>query len=190
MAKRKKLVITSALTEELVWPRIRVLGIDPSVASTGWSVVDFFPRMGPRLLGHGTVHTDPTGDMSMKSIIERSRLIFDGLKIVAEAWPVDMVAIELPVPSARGVGSQSGSIIVGAAYNAVPYAPSQISLHHPTHTKKVVTTNGKATKQEVKEAVAHWLYFLPRTNTDVTDSISASLTYALEHLTEQPDDNV
>ena len=191
--RKGEVAITAEMAEDLWWPRIRVLGIDPSISSTGWSVVDFFPRQRPRLLGHGTIHTDPPGDgqkTNMKNIILRSRIIFDAMRGVVEAWPVDVVVIELPIPArGRGPGhmgpsSQSGSMVACAVYSAMPYSDVDIDLADLNHIKLLVTTDGFADKQKVKAGVTEWLGTLPRTNTDVSDSIAGTIAHALEHLTE------
>lgn len=194
--RKGEVAITHEMSADLMWLRIRVLGLDPSLGSTGWSVVDFLPMQRPILLAHGTIRTDPPGGdvkTNMRNIIERSRIISTAVETISLEWPVDFVVIELPIPARGGVGSghmgpgsQSGSMIVAVVYNAAPYPPSQIELIEAKHVKLVTANNGDASKQEVKEAVTEWLGFLPRTNTDVSDSIAATIAFALEHLTEVP----
>lgn len=196
MARRKKLAITSAASEILAWPELRIMGIDPSISSTGWSVVYFRPRQRPRLLAHGTIKTDPPGEglkTNMKNIIERSKLIFTAVRAVCEMWGTELATIEVPIPARMrgdgghmGPGSQSGSIAVAAVYNAVPLPAEQIPLLDANRIKMLVAGHGRADKQAVKSAVTDWLSFLPRTNTDVSDSIAGAIAYALDHLTEQP----
>jgi Holliday junction resolvasome RuvABC endonuclease subunit len=178
------------MAADLAWPNYTVFGIDPSMASTGWSVVRFTPYGLPTLLGHGKVTTPPGEDSSMKTIVERSHQIFMGITGAYSAWMTPWhAAIELPVPTTtrghQGGNSQSGSIMVACVYNAILQANPQcdVGLYYPNHTKKVVTGNGRAEKSEVKEDVIAWLGgTAPRFNTDVSDSIAAAITYALEHL--------
>jgi Holliday junction resolvasome RuvABC endonuclease subunit len=190
--RKKKIVIDSTMAETLAWPRWWIMGIDPSMASTGWALLRFNPYCRPSIVAFGNVRTDPTGDMSMQSVVRRSRQIFEGVRRVGEVYPMVetdcRVAIELPVPSARGTGSQSGSMMVCAAYNAfADVDPAWIDLYHPMHTKKVVSGDGRAKKPAIKRAVLEWLGDgIGRTNADVIDAISAAITCALEHLTEAP----
>lgn len=188
-----EVAITHELSGVLEWKAERVFGIDPSLGSTGWSIVDFVPRQKPLLLAHGTIKTDPPtdGKTNIKNIVERSRIAFDEIFKIAMEWPADKVAIELPIPArgraGQGFMSQSGSMIATTLYNAVPYRPENIDLIDLNHVKLLVALDGYADKQVVKAAVKEWLEFLPHTNTDVTDSIAVTIAHALEHLTVMPE---
>lgn len=190
MSRVKTKTPTPDMAADLGWPSVTVFGVDPSMASTGWSVVRFVPFGLPTLLGYGNVTTSPGEDSSMKTIIERSHQIFTGITGAYSAWGTPWhAAVELPVPTTvkgrQGGNSQSGSIMAACAYNAILQANPQchVGLYHPNHTKKVVSGNGRAEKKEVKESVAAWLGgSVPRFNADVSDSIAVAITYALENM--------
>lgn len=168
--------------ESIKWPNMTVLGVDPSMTSTGWSVITFHAYRTPRLVTHGKIGTDPTGMTNMEDNLVRMNILFNAMKtVVAALHFVDAIAIELPVPSRMGAASQAGSMACVSVNNAISRLTVPVSYVHPTHSKKVTTGDGKASKAAVKDAVTQWVGGItPRFNQDVADSMSASVCTMLD----------
>mgnify|MGYP006297516357 CR=1 FL=1 len=126
---------------------IRVLGIDPGLANTGWGILD---AEGSRLLhiAHGTV----TSEAGME---EQYRLlkIFNAIRKLIETYEPALVGVEtlyfsknrrsaIPVAQARGV------VLVAAAQAEV-----ETASHNPQDIKQALTGNGRAEKHQVQDMV-------------------------------------
>lgn len=177
--------------EYRLWPSITILGIDASMTSTGWSIVRFIPMREPVVLSYGNVRTEATGKVDFRDTITRGHIIFDGMRSVvrANSLRIDAAAIETPVPSSftQMARSESGPVMASCCYNAIkverPETP--IEFYAPNSVKRWVTGNGRADKPEVKAMVFEWLGGEFRTNADVTDSIGAAITDALQRVTHE-----
>jgi crossover junction endodeoxyribonuclease RuvC len=126
---------------------IRVLGIDPGLADTGWGMVLAQGSM-IRHLGHGTISTKaglPTE--------ERLHQIHRELSAVIAAWAPQAASVEalfftknvssaLPVAHARGVA------LLCCAMASVPVAE-----YTPPQIKQAVVGTGRAEKRQVQEMV-------------------------------------
>lgn len=181
MAKKMK-IYTPDEAESVDWPNLTVLGVDPSMTSTGWSVITFHAYRTPRLVTHGRVGTEPTGMTNMEDNLVRMNILFDAMKtVVAALHFVDAIAIELPVPSRMGAASQAGSMACVSVNNAISRLTLPVSYVHPTHSKKVTTGDGKSSKADVKASVIRWVGgYAERFNQDVADSMSASICTMLD----------
>ncbi|MBN2510672.1 MAG: crossover junction endodeoxyribonuclease RuvC [Spirochaetales bacterium] len=126
---------------------MRILGIDPGLADTGWGVIEI-RKSRSRHVGHGTIKTkasQPAGD--------RLNQIFSGIRDVIQCYKPEAVGIEslyfaknrqtaLPVAQARGV------LLLACSIEKIPhfeYTPLQI--------KQAITGNGRAEKFQVQEMV-------------------------------------
>src|SRR5687768_7841385 len=123
---------------------MRVLGVDPGFATTGFAVVE---RAGGRLqaLAVGAIKTTPGLPQADRLLELRGALT----KIVAEHSP-DAVALErlffnANVRTAMGVGQASGVIMVTAAE-----AGLSVNEYTPTEVKSSVVGVGNASKHQVQ----------------------------------------
>lgn len=153
---------------------IRILGLDPGFAETGWGVIE---AEGNRFrhLGHGSIRTkaeDPAG--------VRLSIIYEGIRELAERFRPASCGIEelffarnitsaLPVAQARGVlllVLEQFSIRTGS------YSPPVI--------KQTITGAGKADKAAVQEMVRLMLGLVEIPRPDhAADALAAALTHAV-----------
>jgi crossover junction endodeoxyribonuclease RuvC len=127
--------------------KVRVLGIDPGLATVGWGVVDMD---GARLVyrGHGCIATPSTA-----STAARLALIRDGLTLVLRDFKPAEVAMEglffsRNVSSAFGVAEARGVIrlaCLDAGLDMVEYLPMAI--------KRAASGSGHSGKAEVQSFV-------------------------------------
>lgn len=152
---------------------MRILGIDPGLATMGWGVVD--TEMGKnRLVQCGTVITPP--DMPIQ---RRLHHIFLGVKeLITVYQPQEIVFEELffakNITTAMNVSAARGVALCACADSGLPmyeYTPMQI--------KQAVTGYGSADKRQVQQMVKMLLNLpaLIRPD-DAADAVAAALTHA------------
>ena len=147
-----------------------ILGIDPGLARVGYGLIEFLNGK-RKLLDCGIIETS-----KHKKEEERLIEINSDLNILIEKWKPDIAAVEkfffykssntINVVQARGV------ILMTLGSKRIPiseYAPAQIKL--------TITGSGKASKQEVLEAVMLNLNLnYPPKPDDSADALAIALT--------------
>jgi crossover junction endodeoxyribonuclease RuvC len=127
---------------------MRVLGVDPGIATTGFAVLDR-GRSGPVPVAIGALRT-----AARLSHAQRLADLAGGFgEVVAEHRP-DVVAVErvffsVNVRTAMAVGQASGVILAAAAAAGIP-----VFDYTPTEVKLSVAGVGTAPKQQVASMVA------------------------------------
>jgi len=149
---------------------LRVLGIDPGLAVTGYAIVDERGQ-GGALVAHGTVKS--TTKMPRADRLAR---IFDATRALIEEYRPHEVAIEQQfvqenVRSAMAIGEARAAVMVAAATSGLP-----VFEFAPTSVKESVTGWGGAPKQQVAQMV---LIAVGLTEidgpADVTDAVAIAL---------------
>lgn len=118
---------------------------------------------------------------------KRLRIIFDHIeKILSNTERINAVAREKAIPASRFPNHLQTVMVLNKVVGV-----SDLLLHHhgynaiyevpPTTLKKKLTTNGKATKKEVKEAVLRYLdHDIKFKNTDESDAAAVTICYGLD----------
>lgn len=152
--------------------RVRVLGIDPGSARTGFGVVD---ATGPSLsyVASGVVRTHD-GDFASR-LCEIFRCMRD---IVAEYQPheiaIERVFVNRNADSALKLGQARGAAICGAADSSAgvfEYAPREIKL--------AVVGSGSAEKGQVQLMMRTLLKLDRPVAADAADALAAAVCHAL-----------
>lgn len=149
---------------------MRILGLDPSLSSTGWGVIEV---NGNRLqyIADGFIQTQPK-----MPIEERLDLIFRTLNEVIETYRPVEAAIEktflnqnpessLKLSMARGV------VILSAGYNHIP-----LFEYEPNKVKKALVGIGHADKNQVETMVKILLPGCQPKNNDSSDALAMAIT--------------
>ncbi len=163
---------------------IRVLGIDPGTAVTGYGVVEpapFRPGTGPadghlgRLVECGIIRTD-----SRQQIWSRLDALYDGVSELIARHRPSTVAIESVfygknARSALTLGHARGVILLAAVR-----AGAEIAEFTPATVKKSIAGRGGAVKAQVGYMVQRLLR-LKRAPapSDAADGVAVALTYLL-----------
>ena len=152
---------------------MRILGIDPGLATMGWGMLDT-ENGKSRLVECGTVITPP--DMPIQ---RRLLHIFQGVQeLITVYHPQEIVFEELffakNITTAMNVSAARGVALCACADSGLPmyeYTPMQI--------KQAVTGYGKADKMQVQQMVKMLLNLpaLIRPD-DAADAVAAALTHA------------
>ncbi len=152
---------------------MRILGIDPGLATMGWGVLDTENDKN-RLVECGAVITPPE-----EPIQRRLLHIFQGVQeLITVYYPQEIVFEELffakNITTAMNVSAARGVALCACADSGLPmyeYTPMQI--------KQAVTGYGKADKMQVQQMVKMMLN-LPAIirPDDAADAVAAALTHA------------
>ncbi len=128
---------------------MRVLGIDPGLSNTGYGVIDSTGRKYAAV--EGGVITTPTGS----PLEERLLTIYQDVREVIGANQPDAMAVE---DLHSRYPMQKTAILMGHARGVVCMAAAEAGIpvfdYQPTRAKNIVTGFGRASKEQMKRAVA------------------------------------
>ena len=156
---------------------MRILGIDPGTATTGFGIIE---SQGQRLkfMDGGVIKTAPELEMPVRLEIIHHELS----EIIAEYQP-DIAAVELlyfatNVTTAMTVGQARGVILLTLAQ-----AKIRIIEFTPLQVKQAVTGYGKALKPQIQEMVKTLLKLdqIPRPD-DAADALAIAIAAAQSSL--------
>jgi crossover junction endodeoxyribonuclease RuvC len=150
---------------------VRVLGIDPGTAVTGWGVVEGRPGAF-RHLAHGTVVPPPRTTRAAKLAC-----IHAALAAQCAAWRPNALALEKSfvgrnVQSAFRLGEVRGVAMLAAAAAGVAVAE-----YSPAEVKLAVTGSGRAEKAQVERAIARELALAGVLAADAADALALALCH-------------
>ena len=156
---------------------MRVLGIDPGVAQTGWAVLESgAPPAAPRLLASGLVRTFPR-----QTLPERLEFLHGSLGDLLRRFEPRSLAIEelFFMTAARSVAATSYARAV--ILLAASQARCAVSEYNPRTVKTSLTGNGNAPKTQMQKMVMTLLSLAqPPRPDDVADAMAIGLCH-LKH---------
>ena len=152
---------------------MRVLGIDPGIATCGYAVVDRPPAPGrePVLAACGALRPEGTGPLRLAAL-------FDGIRGLIRAHAPDATAVERlyhnrNVRTATEVGQARGVILLALVQAGLP-----VTEYTPTEVKLAVTGFGGADKAQMRRVVAARLRLLrPPRPDDAADAVGLCLCH-------------
>ena len=152
---------------------MRILGIDPGLATVGWGVIDVINGK-PKAVAFGVILTEKD-----KPLPDRLLIIEEDLKSLIDKFKPDEVALEelffnnnvttaINVSQARGVILLTCVKAVGKLYE---YTPLQI--------KQALTGYGRAEKKQIQEMTKTFLNLpkIPKPD-DAADALAVALTHS------------
>lgn len=155
--------------------RMKVLGVDPGLNTSGYAVVE---RRGLKLLvlDAGTIKTG-TGQRAGLSLAKRLTQIYHDIDSLLEEYDIDMMAVEQLYShykhprTAILMGHARGIFLLAAARREIA-----VSDFSATRIKKSLTGNGRASKEQVQKAVAQQLKLgkIPQP-ADVADALAVAV---------------
>jgi crossover junction endodeoxyribonuclease RuvC len=154
---------------------VRVLGIDPGTAATGYGVVTRRRGGSVSLVECGVIRTS-----AGEPLATRIREIYLEVKALIERHRPFAVAVEnvfqgKNVKSALTLGHARGAILLAAALRDVP-----IAEYAPREIKSAVVGTGNATKDQVGYMVQQQLRLKEApTPSDAADGVAAALCHCL-----------
>ncbi len=155
---------------------IRILGLDPGSAATGWGVIE---SAGPRLsfVAAGVVRPK-RGRNAKAERAERLADIYDGLEDILKAYTPDEAAVEETFVNA----SPRDALVLGQARGVVLLAPARFGLrvaeYAANSVKKSVVGKGHADKAQVQAMVRVLLPSSGAQPADAADALAVAICHA------------
>lgn len=152
---------------------IRILGIDPGLANTGFGVISHDGNQS-RCIDHGCIITRKETDKA-----DRLKEIYDGVRYLIEKHRPNAVSMEqlffsVNVKTAMAVGEGRGAAILATAQSSI-----RLAEYTPQQIKQAVTGSGKADKTQVQRMVRVLLALDESPETShAADALAAALCHA------------
>jgi crossover junction endodeoxyribonuclease RuvC len=157
-------------------PVPRILGLDPGLQVTGYGVLEATAH-GPRVCEAGVVRSGD--ERATPDMARRVRLLYDGIVEVLDQWrPTVMVVEQLYAH----YDHPRTAILMAHARGCFFLAGAQRGLdvlsYAPTRVKKTVTGHGRASKEQMQNAIMRELNLakLPEPH-DVSDALAVALCH-------------
>ena len=152
---------------------MRVLGIDPGLAITGYGVIEDSDGDVFRTLIYDAIQTP-----AHTPLPQRLALLYGQLSMVVERYRPDVMAVERlffgrNVTTALTVGQARGVVLLCAAQHDVP-----VVEYKPAEIKQALVGYGRARKEQVQFMVQSVLHLdeIPRPD-DVADALAVALCH-------------
>lgn len=151
---------------------VRILGIDPGLATTGYGVIE---KEGVRLVyvASGRVRSDPT-----QPLAQRLSAILAGLAEVIGSYEplecaVEKVFVNVNPQSTLLLGQARGAAICAAVMARLPVAE-----YTALQVKQAVVGVGHAHKEQVQEMVKRLLHLPGAPGKDAADALACAICHA------------
>jgi crossover junction endodeoxyribonuclease RuvC len=151
---------------------VRIIGIDPGLAKTGFAVVEPLQR-GGRVCHAGNINTDPE-----HSLEERLSTIYHELSQILRKWDPDLMVLEDVFVVKQ---FPMAAIQLGEVRGVIRLAPKNmsnpISEMKPTEVKSALAGSGRADKGQIKRVVRRLLHIEDSIKSDhISDAMALALT--------------
>ncbi len=152
---------------------MRILGVDPGTALTGFGIIDY-EKTGTQLVAGGVIRTP-----AKQELAKRLATIFQEMSSLIKEYRPEQVAVEhlyfaSNVSTAMSVSQARGVVLLCAAQAKLP-----ISEYTPLQVKQAVTGYGRAEKKQIQEMVRTLLGLkeLPKPD-DAADAIAIAICHS------------
>lgn len=152
---------------------MRILGVDPGIARTGWGTIEY-QMSNIKCQMYGCIETSANLDTS-----QRLKYIYDSINKIIEENKLDVIVVEelffnTNAKTAFIVGEARGVVLLAGARNNIP-----IAVYTPLQVKVAVTGYGRADKSQIGQMVKTILKLknIPKPD-DVTDALAVAITHA------------
>jgi crossover junction endodeoxyribonuclease RuvC len=152
---------------------IRVLGIDPGTAVTGFGIIEPTSGRPGQLIECGVIRSNPRQDVG-----SRLQTVYDGIKEIIERHRPSVAAVEgvfygKNVRTTVALGQVRGVVLLAAAQAGI-----EVTEFPPATVKKFVVGEGGAVKDQVGYMVQQLLRLKdPPSPCDAADACAVALTY-------------
>ena len=153
--------------------RLRILGVDPGTATTGYGVVDKIGSS-PVMVDYGTIETSPELAPAVRLMD-----IYSGLNRILDQYSPDVVVME----RLFFAKNQTTAIAVGKACGVIQLAAAQRGLevieYTPPEVKQSVVGYGAADKKQVQFMIQRILNLkeIPKPD-DAADALALAVCHA------------
>ena len=156
-------------------PPRRILGIDPGLAITGYGVIEIV-SVQPSIREAGVIRTadDDATDMATKVLSVYNGVVEIIAQFKPEAMAVEQLYAHYDHPrTAILMGHARGVIFLAAAEAKIP-----VLSYASTQVKKIITGNGRASKEQVQRTIQRELGLATLPDPpDVADALAVALCH-------------
>jgi len=151
---------------------MRVIGIDPGIGITGFSIIDH-SRLETSLIAYGAIRPP-----KKQGLEKRLFYLFKEMNQLNDKFDPDILAVEdsfysKNVKSAMILGQARGTILLSAARASI-----KVAEFAPRKVKQSVCGNGSATKEQVQFMVIQILKLKdPPNPIDISDAMAVGLCF-------------
>lgn len=151
---------------------MRILGLDPSISSTGWGIINVEQN---RLsyVADGFISTSNKLPLS-----KRLHIIHDELKKIIEQYSPDEASIEVTFLNSNPETSLKLSMARGVVFLIPSIYNIPLYEYEPNKVKKALTGVGRADKTQVETMVKVLLPGCKPKNNDSSDALAIAITHA------------
>lgn len=151
---------------------VRILGLDPSLSSTGWGIIDC---QGSRLkyVADGFIKTNPK-----EPLANRLDLLYRTLCNIIETYHPDEASMEIIFLNDNPVSTIKLSHARGVAVLSTGTYRIPLTEYEPNKVKKATVGVGKAAKDQVETMVKILLPGVNPKNNDSSDALAIAITHA------------
>lgn len=151
---------------------MRIIGLDPSISSTGWGIIDV---KGNRLsyVADGFIATNAKAPLT-----QRLRTIHNELRRIIELYKPDEASIEITFLNSNPETSLKLSMARGIVFLMPALYNIPLYEYEPNKIKKALTGVGKADKTQVETMVKILLPACKPKNNDSSDALAIAITHA------------
>jgi len=153
---------------------MRILGIDPGIGITGWSIVDTTAAAKGDLVAAGIVSTTPNSPTDQR-LVALYRQIGQVIASFAPAeLSIEKLFFSKNVTTAMAVSQARGVILLACAQAALP-----VYEYTPLQVKMTITGFGQASKRQVAAMLPHHVAgaAIPSQD-DAADAVAIAVTHA------------
>ena len=151
---------------------MKILGLDPSLSSTGWGVIEVENNR-IRYVADGVIKTNTSLDLA-----SRLSKLYQGVCDVINFYKPDEAAIEIVFLNTN----PHSTLKLSMARGVVILAPGTYSIplfeYEPNKVKKATVGVGKAAKDQVETMVKVLLPGCRPKNNDSSDALAIAITHA------------
>lgn len=150
---------------------MKIIGIDPGIATTGWAVLEFEDREIMEILDYGVIETSK--DLNSG---ERLSEIYSDLRKILEDFEPEIAGVETLIfcnnaKTAMQVGEARGVVVLALEQSGI-----EVCEFTPLQVKSSISGYGKANKGQVQENVKRIckLESIPKPD-DAADAIAVAI---------------
>ncbi|MCA9388269.1 crossover junction endodeoxyribonuclease RuvC [Candidatus Berkelbacteria bacterium] len=149
---------------------MRIIGIDPGIGITGWSIVDQLKS--PLLVAAGTIETKPKSPTATRLVAIHDQLTALLVKFLPDQLAIEKLFFARNVTTAMAVSQARGIILFGCAS-----AGLSIYEYTPLQIKQAIVGYGRATKPQVNQMLPHHIEGQVPKQDDAADAIAVAVTH-------------
>lgn len=155
---------------------MRILGIDPGLANTGWGVIETIQHKS-RPVSFGMIKTNKEVDQSLRICSIAEQIAKISIQYEIEYCSMEDIYFTKNISSAISVAK-----VIGAITHALGEREIPLTLYSPLQIKSTITGYGKADKKQVQDMIKFHLGLtqIPRPD-HAADALAVAVCFATYH---------